>query len=373
MPPPSRQPEPRSLTPVLAACRHPGVILLAALLVRCAVGLGPHSGMATPPLYGDYEAQRHWMEITTALPMNQWYFNTTDNDLKYWGLDYPPLTAYVSWACGRVAHVLEPEMVALNTSRGFESQSSKSLMRLTVLACDVFVMIPAVWLVCVGLYRRTRTSARELLSLGKAPRDLPTSRRERVQAAHAISDAYGLEAAAFSMEIVLLVLLQPGFLLIDHGHFQYNCVALGLSAWAVLCVMQGQPLVASVAYSLSLNFKHMSLYYAPAFFFFLLSHCFGRKATHSRTNATNTSTNATNARRDSQSQQTTPETGAPKLPTVLYRIATLGVVVIATFAVMWGPLCVAGTPFRTPACTDAAFSGGERSTRCALEQCVVSE
>lgn len=27
------------------------------------------------------------------------YFNTTNNDLNYWGLDYPPLTAYHSWIC----------------------------------------------------------------------------------------------------------------------------------------------------------------------------------------------------------------------------------------------------------------------------------
>lgn len=53
-------------------------------------------GEATPPMYGDYEAQRHWMEITTHLPFREWY----TYDLQYWGLDYPPLTAYVSWLCG---------------------------------------------------------------------------------------------------------------------------------------------------------------------------------------------------------------------------------------------------------------------------------
>lgn len=30
------------------------------------------------------------------------YFNTTDNDLNYWGLDYPPLTAYHSLLCAHV-------------------------------------------------------------------------------------------------------------------------------------------------------------------------------------------------------------------------------------------------------------------------------
>lgn len=30
------------------------------------------------------------------------YLNTTNNDLNYWGLDYPPLTAYHSLICAYV-------------------------------------------------------------------------------------------------------------------------------------------------------------------------------------------------------------------------------------------------------------------------------
>ena len=49
-------------------------------------------------MFGDYEAQRHWMELTNHLPLRQWY----TYDLQYWGLDYPPLTAYHSWLCGKM-------------------------------------------------------------------------------------------------------------------------------------------------------------------------------------------------------------------------------------------------------------------------------
>ena len=55
-------------------------------------------GFNVPPMHGDFEAQRHWMELTTHLPIEQWYFY----DLPYWGLDYPPLTAYHSWLLGRM-------------------------------------------------------------------------------------------------------------------------------------------------------------------------------------------------------------------------------------------------------------------------------
>jgi alpha-1,3-glucosyltransferase len=74
--------------------------LLSAVVVRWSTASWGYSGYATPPMYGDYEAQRHWMEITHHLPINQWYFNTSDNNLTYWGLDYPPLTAYHSKVMG---------------------------------------------------------------------------------------------------------------------------------------------------------------------------------------------------------------------------------------------------------------------------------
>lgn len=90
----------------------PGAIV-ASIWVRWCMGLGSYSGESwtsfwwatklngalgqnTPPMYGDYEAQRHWMELTINLPVDKWY----KYDLQYWGLDYPPLTAYVSWLCG---------------------------------------------------------------------------------------------------------------------------------------------------------------------------------------------------------------------------------------------------------------------------------
>jgi alpha-1,3-glucosyltransferase len=59
-------------------------------------------GQGKPKMFGDYEAQRHWMEITFNLNVRDWYQNTTDNDLNYWGLDYPPLTAYHSYLMGYV-------------------------------------------------------------------------------------------------------------------------------------------------------------------------------------------------------------------------------------------------------------------------------
>ncbi|XP_057489474.1 probable dolichyl pyrophosphate Man9GlcNAc2 alpha-1,3-glucosyltransferase [Actinidia eriantha] len=72
-------------------------IIVFAILLRVVVSFHPYSGVGKPPKYGDFEAQRHWMEITLNLPACEWNRNSTTNDLSYWGLDYPPLTAYQSY------------------------------------------------------------------------------------------------------------------------------------------------------------------------------------------------------------------------------------------------------------------------------------
>ena len=43
-----------------------------AFAVRVAVGLGPYSGANHPPKFGDYEAQRHWMELAINLKPSEW-------------------------------------------------------------------------------------------------------------------------------------------------------------------------------------------------------------------------------------------------------------------------------------------------------------
>ena len=52
--------------------------VLGGLCVRAMMSMHPHSGQASPPMYGDYEAQRHWQEVTVNLPLSDWYFETKD-------------------------------------------------------------------------------------------------------------------------------------------------------------------------------------------------------------------------------------------------------------------------------------------------------
>ena len=75
-------------------------------------------GQGIAPMYGDFEAQRHWMEITQHLPMKDWYFY----DLNYWGLDYPPLTAFHSWLCGQVYVLRSSIQVCTDKAQRVEDQ-----------------------------------------------------------------------------------------------------------------------------------------------------------------------------------------------------------------------------------------------------------
>jgi len=70
-----------------------------------------------------------------------------------------------------------------------------------------------------------------------------------------------------------LALLQPAQIIIDHGHFQYNCVSLGLSLFAAHLVTNRWFLLASAAFTMAFHHKHMALYFAPAFFSHLLGRC----------------------------------------------------------------------------------------------------
>jgi len=199
-------------------------------------------------MYGDYEAQRHWMEIAYHLPVRQWY----KYDLQYWGLDYPPLTAYVSWLCGYMsvmaplvtsatdrapsANLTNPTWVMLDFSRGIETPTSKVFMRMTVLVLDLLIYIPALlWFINSPLLRFRSLRARQVAFLS--------------------------------------VLIQPALLLIDSGHFQYNSVMLGLTLQAFNFFAEGRDSLGAIFFVASLGFKQMALYYSPAVFAYLFGKC----------------------------------------------------------------------------------------------------
>ena len=218
------------------------LILMITSVFRMIVGFWGYSGFGKTPMHGDFEAQRHWMELTTSMPVSMWYYY----DLPYWGLDYPPLTAYHSWICGRIGSLINPSWFALVVSRGVESQQLKVFMRSTVIVSEYLVYVPAL-VIFLRHYSRNQGT--------------------------------GVTSATIAL---CGILMQPATILIDHGHFQYNTVMLGFFVACLSNIYAGRLLWACVFFVASLGFKQMALYYAPVIFAYLLGSCFSPRFTPGR-------------------------------------------------------------------------------------------
>lgn len=210
------------------------ILIISAIIIRSAVGLGSFLGMGEKPINGDFEAQRHWMEITINLPLNQWYFF----DLQYWGLDYPPLTAYHLYLFGKLGSLINSTWFKLGTSRGLETIDLKNYMRFTSLISELIIFSPAL----LGF----------ITFMGKK---LNISRIDQIV-------------------ITCVIMCQPALILIDHGHFQFNSVMLGFFLYSLVDLLKGNYILSSIWFMSAVFFKQMALYYAPFIFFFILSKLF---------------------------------------------------------------------------------------------------
>ena len=72
---------------------------------------------------------------------------------------------------------------------------------------------------------------------------------------------------------LVAILMQPATILIDHGHFQYNTVMLGLVLASLSCMLSDHPIWACTFFVAALCYKQMALYFAPAIFAYLLGVC----------------------------------------------------------------------------------------------------
>ncbi|XP_075244981.1 putative dolichyl pyrophosphate Man9GlcNAc2 alpha-1,3-glucosyltransferase [Convolutriloba macropyga] len=204
-------------------------IVLVALLVSWILSTSSYSGFRKPPMHGDYEAQRHWMELAINLPISELYEPGPDNNLSYWGLDYPPVTVYHSYINGKFAQLVNEKWVELNVSHGVEDYGHKFFMRLSVVIGFCCVYVTA----CLLLTSKMKT------------RNLALA----------------------------LLMFNPGLLLIDNAHFQYNSISLGFFIVCVNFLITNQLVLGSVFFCLALNYKQMELYHALPIFCYLLSIC----------------------------------------------------------------------------------------------------
>ncbi len=156
---------------------------------------------------------------------------------------------------------MDPSYVTLHSSRGLETTSHKLFMRQTVLIADVLIFLPAAIFLCRGQQGTSRLTA------------------------------------------LAALVLYPGLIVIDHGHFQYNGISLGLFLAAIGNFIRDNDVLGSVFFTCALNYKQMELYHALPVFFYLLGKCWAKATWIS----------------------------------ALSKLVSIGITVIVTFAGIWAP------------------------------------
>ncbi|KAI0638289.1 glucosyltransferase [Trametes polyzona] len=175
----------------------------------------------------DFEVHRNWLAITHSLPISKWYYDTTSE----WTLDYPPFFAYFEKLLSIPAYFVDPRIVDLN-NLNYGAWSVVAYQRATVIVTE--------------------------LVLGAA----------------VLKFVRGAENPTMQRIISASLFLYPGFLIVDHIHFQYNGFMFGILLWSLLMARNDRKLASGFLFAVLLNFKHIYLYIAPAYFVYLLrSYC----------------------------------------------------------------------------------------------------
>nr|XP_022319221.1 probable dolichyl pyrophosphate Glc1Man9GlcNAc2 alpha-1,3-glucosyltransferase isoform X1 [Crassostrea virginica]XP_022319426.1 probable dolichyl pyrophosphate Glc1Man9GlcNAc2 alpha-1,3-glucosyltransferase isoform X1 [Crassostrea virginica] len=189
----------------------------------------------------DFEVHRNWLAITHSRPIEQWYYEKTSE----WTLDYPPFFAWFEHFLAKVAYHFDKNMLNVD-NLNYASETTVLFQRLSVIVTDL-ILVLAVKKFCS--YMKTKWQKPETLD----------------------NSLLDNKCLIFSV----LVLCNFGLLIVDHIHFQYNGFMFGILIWSMTCMLQNQFIWSAIWFAVLLNFKHIYLYIAPAYFIYLLrNYCF---------------------------------------------------------------------------------------------------
>lgn len=204
--------------------------------------------------------------------MKQWYFDTTSQ----WTLDYPPLFAAFEFLLALIAHSINLRDALELTDTSIRTESIIIYQKITVILSD-FVYYIAIFKLCTSLeFLVQRISLVENKSNDNDTKDKKHLPIKSIVEQNLLDALYCPDKTS---SIALLLLLQPGLLLVDHIHFQYNGFLSGILILSIACILRGNYESGSFWFALLLNFKHIYLYCAPAYGMYLLaSYCSAKES-----------------------------------------------------------------------------------------------
>ncbi|KAK4517096.1 Serine/threonine protein kinase [Mucor velutinosus] len=169
----------------------------------------------------DFEVHRNWLAITHSLPIDKWYIENTSE----WTLDYPPFFAWFEKTLSMFAAFVDPEMLKVD-NLGYASTETILFQRLTVIVSELVLYFALV-----------------------------------------------RYAKYFGNKMTESI----------HIHFQYNGFLYGILILSIVEAKRNNLLASGILFAILLNFKHIYLYMAPAYFVYLLkAYCFTGQAHENR-------------------------------------------------------------------------------------------
>ena len=198
----------------------------------------------------DFEVHRNWMALTQHLPIHAWYFDHTSK----WTLDYPPFFAYFEWALSQIAIQVDPNIVTLS-AKPLVTTNILLFQRGSVIVCDLLLLIATVKYLefdsdvdAKEVSRRKKDD--DAISSSAPSPSLPLSPRKKT--------------FAFS-----LIALNAGLFLIDHIHFQYNGLLIGLLVTCLSLAQRQMYLCVAIVFSVLVLTKHLFVTLVPLFAVYL--------------------------------------------------------------------------------------------------------
>ncbi|KAE8878890.1 putative dolichyl pyrophosphate Glc1Man9GlcNAc2 alpha-1,3-glucosyltransferase [Phytophthora fragariae] len=251
----------------------------------------------------DLEVHRNWLSLTHELPRRLWYHESTSQ----WTLDYPPFFAYFEYALSFAAAAVDRSMLVLS-SVPVLSPSVLLFQRLSVISSDV-VLFYALHAYCSSWPTVTTT-------------EWAFSKTKR-------------------LAVMLVTVLDAGLLYVDHIHFQYNGMLLGLLILSATKFRLQQDLQGAFLYAVLLMFKHIYLYAAPLYFIYLLGHyCYVKKPDPGSSDDEDASRKLLRKRSISSTDvhETSQDLHDGNVVFSLVKFVRLGVMVLAVFAFAFGSI-----------------------------------
>lgn len=175
----------------------------------------------------DFDVHRNWLAITNKLPLREWYIEATSQ----WTLDYPPFFAYFEWFLSQfVPKIVRDDGCLDIVEVGNFGMPTIIFQRITVIVSEVLLFV-----VLQIFINKSATSEKSA-----------------------------------NFIVASSIVLSPGFLIVDHIHFQYNGFLFAILIAAIVAAKHHRYLLCGTFFATALCFKHIFLYLAPSFFVFLL-------------------------------------------------------------------------------------------------------